>query len=161
MTPPPSWLPDIIDVTGRPQQVIDRLHAIFIADIQGAHCTFRECEVKFDLVQVGWEGRVYPGAFVHLISRDDHIHLDRQYDPERAARFHWCISLITNATDPRVVVWDYEEAKRRIRTYLWLKDMDYLVILEKRNRIFYVVTAYYADGDSTRRSLERKYAQRV
>jgi hypothetical protein len=58
-------------------------------------------------------------------------------------------------------MWDYEEGRRRVRTYLWLREYDYAVILEKRKGHYYLITAYYVDGDSNRRSLRRKYEQRI
>ncbi len=74
----------------------------------------------------------------------------------------WCAPCILHDQDPALLVWDYREASRRVRTYLWFDEGDYVVILEKRphrqGEIAWLVTAHHVDGDSTRRKLRRKYA---
>jgi len=64
-----------------------------------------------------------------------------------------------------VKVWDYREAKGRIRTYLWLESFDYVVILEKRKQrigmVAFLITAFYVEGESRKRSLTSKYSKRI
>lgn len=157
----PIWLHDIVDVRGELPEVARALYALFTAEFLDKPCLLQACEVRFNRLKECWAGGLFEGAFVHLVTRDDHKHVDRQFDPERASRLPWCAPTIRNNSDPCVLMWDYEEGRRRVRTYLWLREYDYAVILEKRKGHYYLITAYYVDGDSNRRSLRRKYEQRI
>ncbi len=70
--------------------------------------------------------------------------------------------VIANSTEPEVEVWDYEEGRGRVRTYVWLRDHDYLVVLEKRQKriglVAFLVTAFHIDGPGKRADLEKKLA---
>ena len=51
-----------------------------------------------------------------------------------------------------------------MRTYVWLEDWDYVVILEKRKhrigKIAFLITAFHVEGKSRRINLERKYLKK-
>lgn len=59
----------------------------------------------------------------------------------------------------------FEEGTGEIRRYLWLTECDYLVVLAKRSKRgldaeFFLITAFYLDGPSSRRRIQRKFEQR-
>jgi hypothetical protein len=60
--------------------------------------------------------------------------------------------------------WDYKTSKSRIVTYLWLEYFDYVIIFQKRKlgigTVYFLKTAYYVEGDSTRRNLQKNYEKR-
>lgn len=62
-------------------------------------------------------------------------------------------------------VWDYEEGKGNIRTYVWLHRFDYLLVFEKKDfrkgQIALLIIAYHLDGRKSRNSVERKCRQRI
>jgi hypothetical protein len=70
--------------------------------------------------------------------------------------------MIENSQQPQVLAWDYKEGDGVIKTYVWLKDHDFVVIMKKypdsRRRL---VTSFYVDEEYKRRDFERKYANRV
>ena len=77
----------------------------------------------------------------------------------------WCRAVIDNCSTPDVVTCDYDEGGR-IRTYLWLYQCDYVVILEKVVRrgkevALMLVTAFPLEGKSRRRAMQRKYENRL
>ena len=84
-------------------------------------------------------------------------------DFRRAERLPWCAPIIRNSRDPVVKTWDLKERRGKIRTYLWLGKMDYVVVLEKRKnkKKVFLVTAYYVEGESTKRRLTQKYNSRL
>ena len=156
------WLPQMVCIDGVWFEAISRLYSIFVTDIKDGRPFFENLELW-------WDRRILPGesyeeCFWHLVTKDDQETGGRLLDNRRAERLPWCGPTICYSTDPAVKVWDYEEAKRRIRTYLWLEDYDYVVVLEKQTRGFrevaFLVTAYHVDGESRRRSLEKKYNAR-
>ena len=163
MTPRPKWLPEIVSVNGEWKTVLARLYAIFDAD-------FKQTRREFEGRPVWWDQKVLPGeryeeGFWHLITRVDETVGERLLDPRRAERLPWCGPTISRTRDAAVKVWDYREGSGRIRTYVWLENWDYVIILEKRpqrvGEVAFLITAYHVDGESRRRNLRGKYANRV
>jgi len=159
----PPWLPAIISVNGEWEDVLCRLYHVFASDFKRSGCMFQERPVW-------WDRRVLPGeryeeGFWHLITRDDSRTKQRLFDPRRAERLPWCAPTLRNSQDIRVRVWDYEEGGGSIRTYVWLQNWDYVIVLEKKRarvgEVAFLVTAYHVDGESQKRSLRRKYEKRV
>ena len=70
--------------------------------------------------------------------------------------------MIENAKELEVLAWDYEEGDLTIKTYVWLKDLDFTVIMKKypdnKRRL---ITSFYVDKDYKRKDFERKYANRL
>jgi hypothetical protein len=158
----PDWLPPMIRVNGDWKQVLAGLYTIFEKDFKQTKCKFGSAEVWWDRRIL--ENECYEEGFWHLITRINKKTKERLFDPRRAERLPWCAPVIANANDKRVKVWDFREGKGDIRSYLWLEELDYVVILTKRKLRFgdaiFLITAYYVDGDYQRRVLQRKYSNR-
>ena len=160
----PDWLPAIVSASGEWEQVLARLYSIFDRDFRQTGCRFENRPVWCDRRKLG--GSSYEEGFWHLITKINHKRNERLLDPRRAERLPWCKPTIVNSNAPEVRVWSYKEAKGKTRTYLWLVNWDYVVVLEKRQlkgsrNIAFLITAFYVGGESTRRSLRRKYENRV
>lgn len=71
-------------------------------------------------------------------------------------------ALIENAKEPEVLKWDYEEGNLTIKTYVWLKDLDFVVIMKKypdnKRRL---ITSFYVDKAHKRKDFKRKHANRI
>ena len=155
----PSWLPPIVSVSGDWNKIIILLYKIFKKDFQYG-------KLYFQCYTVGWDERILPGdsheeGFWHLITKEDMKTGERLPDFRRAERLPWCAPTIRNSEDPVVKTWDLK-ARGKIRTYLWLEKMDYVVVLEKRKnkKKVFLITAYYVEGKATRGSLMKKYNSR-
>jgi len=157
-----SWLPQMVNVDGNWLEVVARLYSIFVSDIKEGRPYFQDREIWWDRRIL--LGETYEECFWHLITKNDQETGHRLLDNRRAERLPWCGPSICHSADSAVRMWDYEEAGHRVRTYLWLKDYDYVVVLEKQTKGFrgiaFLVTAYHVDGESRRRALERKYDAR-
>ncbi|MBN1904884.1 MAG: hypothetical protein JW927_07285 [Deltaproteobacteria bacterium] len=87
---------------------------------------------------------------------------DRYPDLRRCERLPWIRALIEQAGDTEILAWDYEEEDLTIKTYLWLKDNDFAVIMKKfPNGVQRLITSFYIDKSYKRQDLERKYAKRI
>ncbi|MBE0658097.1 MAG: hypothetical protein IH602_10430 [Bryobacteraceae bacterium] len=158
----PSWLPPMVSVNGDAAEVFAMLYRVFSGDFRGA-------PKRLSGLPVWWDRRIadppYEEGFWHLITRLDKASGVRLLDPRRAERLPWCGPVIANSTAPEVAVWDYEEGSGRVRTYVWLLNHDYLVVLEKRQKriglVAFLVTAFHIDGPGKRADLEKKLARRV
>ena len=165
----PSWLPEMINIRGTWEEISTLLYDVFERDIKSG-------KLRFEGRHVWYDGTIEPGdkyeeGFWHLISQDiwkmqaGRKIKERIFDEERARRLPWCAPTISNSKEPDVLVWDYKESTRRIRTYLWIKDYDYVIILEKKfmrkGEIAFLVTAFHVGGDFKRRDLSEKYQKRL
>jgi hypothetical protein len=159
----PDWLPALASVSGVWEVMLKRLYRIFEADFKHKGCTLGGRPLRWDSRIL--TGERYEEGFWHLITQTDQNTKERLFDPRRAERLPWCAPTIMNAHDSAVLMWDYLEARNRLRTYLWLKDWDYVIVLEKkphrRGEVAFLITAYYVSGQSTRKNLQRKYDKRV
>jgi len=162
MSEPPEWLPAKIIIEVGSDQTVAQLYVIFQRD-------FKQSETQFNGLPVWWDRRILPGeiyeqGFWHLITRSDHISKARLFDVKRAERLPWCKSVIINSRVSEIKVWDYRGPGRRLRTYVWLESWDYVVVLERRRQrigqIVFLVTAYFVDGEASRKKLKRTYRKR-
>jgi hypothetical protein len=163
MTDRPAWLPEMLDISEASEEVIHLLYEIFDRDlIQGApHFDTRPIVFSLRKSVYGYEV-----MFWHLVTGDYHTPRVEGLDLDRANRLPWCAPTIDNALDGTALVWDYEEHTGKIRTYIWLKDYDYVVTLQKENvegqgDAARLITAYCVNKDWGKRSLEKKHKRRM
>lgn len=157
-----SWLPELVSVNGVWDEIVTRLYAIFVTDIKEGKPRLNGSQVWWDRTKL--EGEKYEEGFWHLVTRDDDNTGERIPDFRRAERFPWCRACIDNFSDGAILFWDYK-VRKRIETYIWLKDHDYVLVLKKLCKswgtVYFLLTAYHVDGDSRRRNLTRKYDERL
>jgi len=153
----PTWLPPMLATDGVWDQVLDRLYSVFQKDFIIDGCSYEGLPVRFDARKE--EGK-YEEGFWHLVTKHDPEAGYRVLDPARARRLPWCKATIEQHPPGDTRVWRTREGAR-IRVYLWLVALDYVVVLEERSRIVILVTAYSVDGDRTRTNLQRKYDARI
>jgi hypothetical protein len=161
MSPFPDELPAELDVNGECRAVADRLYSAFEAAFKSGPVLHGQVPVYYDR-RDGPLGR--EEGFWHLVTREADAKTHRRcFEAKRAKKLSWARPLVECESHPRIRVWDYDSGNRRkgVRTYLWLEDQDYVVILKRAGRPYALVTAYDVDGPDTRRYFERLYANRV
>ena len=160
----PAWLPPMASVAGDVGLVVRSLFATFELDFVVARLRLHDMPVWWDKQLVEFEGVQCCQGYKHLVTREDNACV-RQFDPLRAERMPWCKPMITNTDDISVKVWRHLEPHRRTMIYVWLEHYDYVAVLQERRgrigTIAFLVSAYHIDGDSKRRSLQRKWEDRV
>ncbi len=157
-----DWLPEIVSTDGDPREVYKYLYDVFLNDFVNSRPNLRDAPIFWD--RTIKEGRAYPEGFYHLVEikrtpnspKDDRI-----FDPRRAERIKWFRAIIDNVDSDEVLCFDYQEKEGKVNTYLWLKDYDYLAVFQRKSfrigPVYFLVTAFYVDGESKRRNLLRKY----
>jgi len=62
-----------------------------------------------------------------------------------------------------IKVFDYDHGVKDIgvRRYIWLVEYDYVLILQKKKKALFWLTAYYADSVRGRKDLSRRYEKRL
>jgi len=155
----PAWLPDRVSVNGEPNAVFAGLYAVFRRDFVDAVFRYHSCRIIWD--QRKLDGP-YDEGFWHLITRD--VRGVRLLDSRRAERLPWCAPVIQHDGEPCVVAWDAPASRKgsRVRTCLWLREYEYVVVLERNvsgtGRVW-LVTAYHVDGPASVRKLESQLSQ--
>ena len=158
----PSWLPEMISVEGEPKAIFETLYRIFSKDFKETRRTYKTYPVWHDRRII--DGK-YEEGFWHLISRDDKKTKERLFDPRRAERLPWCGPTISHSSDAFIKAWNYYEGKGGISTYIWIEDLNYVIILKPREqrvgKVYFLKTAYYIDGDRKKNQLQKKYGRRI
>jgi hypothetical protein len=155
----PEWLPDMVAVNGEPNAIFATLYRIFRGDFIDAVCHYHSCRIIWDRRRLDGP---YDEGFWHLITRD--IGGVRLLDTRRSERLPWCAPTIQHDSESCVVAWDAPARTKgaRVRTHLWLRDYDYIVVLERNpsgNGPVWLVTAYHVDGPASARKLEEQLRQ--
>jgi hypothetical protein len=155
----PAWLPPTINVDFHSDvewnRLILRLYQLFKHDFIDNKPHLQSIIISFDERKID---SPFEEGFWHVIQRGKDY---RTFDKQRSKRLPWCKPIIENVSDREVLCWNYLEDNNRIRTYLWLKDYDYIVILEKRKYSYILITAFWVDGPGSVRNYEGKYAKRL
>lgn len=87
----------------------------------------------------------------------------REYDPSRSVRLHWLRFHLEEKKSTNMFVFSVEEPNG-IRTYIWDKDEDYVIVLEPlRNKDeYYLLTAFHMEGkDKARNKMTKKWKRRL
>lgn len=153
----PDWLPKMYPVNPWTEKTHELLYEIFQKDFVNTQPQYRGYVVWFFPEKEDGKEVV----FWHLTSREDNAVGERIPDLRRSERLPWARPMLDNPDKPEVLDWDYEKGDGSIKTYVWLKDYDYLVVLKKykdgRRRL---LTSFWIEYQNFRDKLEKKYKQR-
>ncbi len=151
MSRPPWLAPELCyaDYGGDWQGFLEQVYVAFERDFKETRPVFRSLPVVID-TRRGPDGR--EEAFWHLTSRKPMASAEREMDIPRSERVPWVRPIIENAEDRAVSSWR-NKRKGETRWLLWVEELDYLVVLAKKRRVFVLVTAYPTDREHTRRKL--------
>jgi len=100
--------------------------------------------------------------FWHLTHREDKKTGERLPDMRRCERLPWIKAVIENRDKPELLNWDYKEGDGSVKTYLWLKQLDFVVIMKRyRDGGRRLVTSFYVDYPHKRKKLYKKYKKKI
>jgi hypothetical protein len=175
LLPLPSWLPALLLYNGDWDTFLRALYSVFSADFKSGTLRYQGYPVWYDRRIEAADSHGYEEGFWHLVTRDDFVwnpslrrkEKQRLPDIERARQLPWGRPTIENENAPEVVVWNFDEETKKgkvDRTYLWLKQWDYVVVLERQEKswgaIFMLITAFPVDIPAKRIDLESRYNRR-
>lgn len=158
-----DWLDAIIaldDFNGDPVAYIDHLFEIFTRDFIESTPIFRGSRVFHDSNDDGGK----PHAFVHITTEESKKTGDRELCLRRCERIAWIRPIIENADDAAVLVWSKEQQTSKgwkTRTYLFLEQEDFLVILEEKTKGHFMITAIYVDNPNQKKKHLKAYIQYI
>ncbi|MBI2928195.1 MAG: hypothetical protein HYY24_21205 [Verrucomicrobia bacterium] len=172
---PPAWLPPFIPFGGDWNVFVRALYIVFERDFKNRWPNFRTFPVWHNRRVDPDDDYGFEEGFWHLVTRDQMVYnrqtrrdeKERLPDLDRAGRLPWAKPIIEHETAVEMLAWDFDEATKWgtvVRTYVWLKDRDYVVILERQQRdrgdVFMLVTSFLLDFEGKRRDLQSRYERR-
>jgi hypothetical protein len=157
----PSFLPPILDLDGEWGSILERLYSVFEKDFKKSQVYHRGLRVLYN-DRIKADGLGKEEGFWHIISRVDNNSGERLVDYPRAKRLPWAKPLMESSERVEIKVWQYMEgtADKGLRTYIWLENYNYALILQRRKNVLYWITAFYVESYKER-ELRRKYENRV
>ena len=149
----PSWLEPLVllqNFNGDIVSYLDYVFTLFTRDFVFTSPVYKGKKVFYDKKDDGGK----PATFVHITTEENRSTGQREVCLRRCERIGWIKSIIENANDPAVLVWEKEQktSKRRTkRTYLFLEQEDFLVIMQELKHGHYMITAIYVDNPNQKK----------
>ena len=170
----PAWLPAQIPFGGDWDTFIRTLYKIFERDFKQSNPSHKGKAVWHDRRKDPSDGYGYEEGFWHLTTKDEWVYdqttrtnrRDRVPDLRRSERLPWCRPVLDHSADSSILAFNHKENNGQIRTYIWLKDWDYVVILRpwktrKYGTVWMLVTAFFMDYRNARNNMRLKYNNRI
>jgi hypothetical protein len=159
MTVTPNWLPESLNLSLWTEQTYDILYRIFEEDFIQSRPIYNGLSVWYFPEKEDGKELI----FWHLTSRrEKYAGGERVPDLRRSERLPWVKPTINNSNEPEALAWDYEEGDGSIKTYVWLKDLSYVVIMKKyKDESRRLITSYYLDYPHEERKMMKKYRGRL
>ena len=172
----PDWLPDMAVVNPWTDSTYEMLYAIFCRDIRDSdlrytsHPVWIFPEMENGKEKIFWHLTTRMSEKKRITRRKRKFYPSSQTDTEpqrmldlrRCERLPWVKPLIEHPFESEVLAWDYEEGDRTIKTYIWIKDYDFVVIMKKyRDGRRRLITSFHVDKAYKREVFKRKYANRL
>ncbi|MDO8522519.1 MAG: hypothetical protein Q7S08_04555 [bacterium] len=157
----PTWLEPLArleDFGGNPDAYIAHLFSIFERDFIKSQPQFEGKRVFHDKANDGGK----PRAFSHITTEEDRKTKQRILSIRRCERISWIKAIIEHADDPAVLIWKQEQATKKrwaARTYFFLEQEDFLVILQEIKYGNYLITAIYVDNPSQKQKHLKAHAK--
>ncbi len=157
----PEFLPPTLNLDTERDRTLAMLYDVFKRDFKETQTYHRGKSVRYNSKIGDASGK--EEGFWHIVSKYDISSGERLIDYPRAKRLPWAKPLMESDEREEIVVWQYKEgaSDKGLRTYIWLENYDYLLILQLRKQVYYWVTAFYIESNWKKRDLRRKYEKRI
>jgi hypothetical protein len=173
----PDWLPKMFCVDPWGLDTYEKLYQVFCSGIRDARITYLGMRVWFFPTKEDGKETL----FWHLTTRNPFASqvprrklkfarkgilrdqgAARLPDFRRCERLPWVNPLIHHPADPEVLAWDYLEGDGTVKTYVWIKEHAFVVIMKRyEDNSRRLITSFHVDNEYTRKDFERKYAGRL
>lgn len=162
MNSAPDFLPPILELSGSWDEILRKLYFVFVRDFKSNQVKHRSLIVLYDQ-RIPPDGEGKEEGFWHVVSRYDTKLGHRLIDYRRAERLPWARPLMESPERSEIKVFDYVEGPKDkgIRRYIWLDEYDYVLILQRKKKAFYWITAFYVDTRWKREDMKKRFVERV
>ena len=154
----PEWLQELFQVTPWQHDTFDKLYQLFEQNFKASQPVYDGHTVWFFPEMEDGKEKI----FWHLTSRDDKEAGDRLPDLRRSERLPWVRQMLRHSYKPEILAWDHAEGDGTVKTYVWLENYDFVVIMKRyadgRRRL---VTSFWVEYGNTKDKLRKKYVRRI
>jgi len=123
----PKWLPEFFPVNPWQQDTYEALYRLFERDFKKSQPVYEGRAVWFFPEMENGKEKI----FWHLTSREDKKVGERPPDLRRSERLPWVRPMLDHPEKPEVLAWDHKEGDGAVKTYVWLEDYDFVVIMKR------------------------------
>jgi hypothetical protein len=154
-----EWLPDILNVKSWRNDTYEYLYKIFVIDFIKDRPIYKNKRITIPPKKEDGKEQI----FWHLTSEKDRETGERFPNIRRCERLVWIKPVIEHAHEPEVMEWDFENhTKKRIETFIWLKEYDFIVIMKKlKNSKHLLLTAFCLSHKRRIKMFEEKFNKRI
>ena len=148
--------PALIPTDGEWEKTINFLYSIFLHDFMQNPLSFQNQPININK-GIANDGREH--LFWHLIGKTEKD--NRRYvDFSRCERLAWSryilLNCVSNCNTIKIWAKNHEKTKST-RVYIWCEAKDYIIILEKRTKSFFFITAFNTTYAHKRKELLADY----
>jgi hypothetical protein len=154
----PEWLPDLFPVNPWTSTTYEALYRLFQKDFVESQPVYKGQTVWFFPEKEDGKEKI----FWHLTTRDEREAGERLPDLRRSERLSWVRPMLNQPECPEALAWDYEEGDGTVKTYVWLENYDFVVILKKYpDSSRRLITSFWLEYSHAKRKLKKKYERRL
>lgn len=154
----PEWLPNLVlleKYQNNWDKYIEALYDYFCKDFVYDKPLFRGTMLVLKRLPLGKDGK--EATFWHMIS-EGRIEQERTPDLRRCERIRWPKPIVEHSECNNIKVWENERRGEK-RICLWFEDIEYLVVLAKRNGYILFWTAYLVKENHKKRKLNKEFEE--
>ena len=162
-TKKPDWLPDLVifeDYENDWENYVEALYLFYKTDFLDNTPVFNFSPHYNSLPVYRKKHPVVKNkdaTFWHLI-QEGRVEEDRLPDFDRCQRIRWSRPIIENPDFSRIKVWE-NKRKGEKRICIWFEDVEYLVVLAKRNSYVLLWTAYPVTKHHRKKKLIKEFEE--
>ncbi|MCX5991269.1 MAG: hypothetical protein NTZ04_02910 [Chloroflexi bacterium] len=154
----PEWLPDLFPVDPWISTTYEALYRLFQKDFVESQPVYKGQTVWIFPEKEDGKEKI----FWHLTTRDEKEAGERLPDLRRSERLPWVRPMLNQTERPEALAWDYEEGDGTVKTYVWLENYDFVVILKKYpNTSRRLITSFWVEYGNAKTKLRKKYERRL
>lgn len=149
----PNWLPPMVELSetgGDWEEYNELIYSIFLDDfiLNKTFCDGNPVVVDRNIVDGKMQG------FWHITSEKGEY--------ERCKRIRWPKALIQNKSSGDLYIWENERKKGRVNLLIYWhseseEDPGYLVVLKKKEKYYFLVTAYPIEREHGKQKKLKEY----
>lgn len=151
-----------LSIDGFTKEQMYTAYGIYLNNIAKANLLFRG--LKINVNKNPSRHYLYKGkhqCFEHIITRENKYKGNkiRDFDHERANRFHWIPIIIKHHEDPRIKCFEEVNSDGENQIFFWYEEKDFLVIVREIQPAYLLITGFYVDQHekNTYRTMYNKF----
>lgn len=151
-----------LSIEGYTKDQMYEAYGIYLKNIAKSNLSFRGLKVNVNRKpSTHYLCKGKHQCFEHIITRENKYkeRKKRDFDHQRANRFHWIPIIIKHHNDPRIKCFEEVNNDGENQIFFWYEEKDFLVIIREIHPSYLLITGFYVDQHekNTYRTMYKKY----